>query len=447
MRVGRIFFILGLCLWVSCELGVSWAGERVLISERGAVGDGQTLNTAAIQSAIDSCAGKGGGTVVVPRGVFVSGSIFLKQDVHLEIEKGGVLKGSQNTNDYPWINTRIAGLELKWPAALVNADGLDGVRIMGDGMIDGSGERWWKEYWDARAKETNRIDPHFKVPRPRLVHLMNCTNVFVRDVTLKDSAFWNLQLTYCDGVEVRSVTIRAPIKPIKAASSDGIDVDSSRNVLIASCDIECGDDAICLKAGRDADGLRVNRPTENVEIVNCRVGNAAGLVVFGSETAGGIRNVRVRDCRADAGCEEIVRFKTRMGRGGVVENIVYENITATGTARVFSFNMDAFSTMWIPEEFRTPVSAEKGTPVFRNITVRNLKAVDCDSAGSLVGLAESPLRNITLENVDILAGKQFTVRNATGLKFNNVKLNGKTIPTPADSLSNKQSIRTAKRGG
>ncbi len=423
------------------------AAQRLVISDHGAVGDGKTLNTLAIQSAIDSCATNGGGLVVVPRGTFVTGSIFLKQGVDLRIEKWGVLKGSQDTNDYPWINTRIAGLEMKWPAALVNANGLAGVRILGEGVIDGSGERWWKEYWDMRAKETNRIDPHFKVPRPRLVHLMNCTNVYVGGLMLKDSAFWNLQLTYCEQVEVRRLTIRAPLTPVRAASSDGIDVDSSRNVLIASCDIECADDAICLKAGRDADGLRVNRPTENVEIVNCRVGNAAGMVVFGSETAGGIRNVRIRDCRADRGCEEIVRFKTRMGRGGVVENVIYENITATGTARVFSFNMDAFSTMWIPEEFRTPVSEDRGTPVFRNITVRNLKARDCESAGSLVGLAESPLKNITLENVDIRAEKQFTVRNTTGLKFNNVKLNGKTIPTPADSLSEKKSIRSAKSGG
>ena len=434
-------------LWVLCGLCVSWAGERVVITERGAVGDAHTLNTTTIQSAIDGCASKGGGEVIVPRGIFVTGSIFLKQGVNLVIEKDGVLKGSQNTNDYPWINTRIAGLEMKWPAALVNAVGLGDVRILGDGVIDGSGERWWREYWDARAKETNKVDPHFKIPRPRLVHLMNCTNVFVGGLTLKDSAFWNLQLTYCDQVEVRRVTVRAPLKPIKAASSDGIDVDSSRNVLIASCDIECGDDAICLKAGRDADGLRVNRATENVEIVNCRVGNAAGLVVLGSETAGGIRHVRVRDCRADVGCEEIVRFKTRVGRGGVVEDVIYENITATGTARVFSFNMDAFSSMWIPEEFRAPVAPDKATPVFRNITVRNLTARHCDSAGSLIGLSESPLRNLTLENVDIEAGNAFTVRNATGLKFNNVKVNGKQIPSPADTFSEKNNNRSAKSGG
>jgi polygalacturonase len=417
------------------------AAPRMVISDHGAVGDGKTLNTVAIQAAIDRCATNGGGEIVVPRGTFVSGAIFFKEGVNLVVEKGGVLKGAQDTNDFPWINTRIAGLEMKWPAALVNAAGLTGFRITGPGTIDGSGARWWKEYWDARAKAPNRADPHFKIPRPRLVHIINSTNVLVRGVTLKDSAFWNLQLTYCDGVEVRDVTVRAPIAPVRAASSDGIDVDSSRNVLIEGCDIECADDAICLKAGRDADGLRVNRPTENVVIRNCRVGNAAGLVVIGSETSGGIRNVKVLNCRADEGCEEIVRFKTKVGRGGVVEDILYENITATGTARVFSFNMNAFSTMWVPEEFTTPVPPELGLPVFRNIVVRNLTAKDCESAGRIAGLPETPLQNLRLENVTIEAKKGFVIEHTVGLQFENVKLNGQPLKASSFQTVSKAAAR------
>jgi hypothetical protein len=259
-------------------------------------------------------------------------------------------------------------------------------------------------------------------------------------VTLKDSAFWNLQLTYCDGVEVRDVTVRAPVTPVRAASSDGIDIDSSRNVLITGCDVECADDAICLKSGRDADGLRVNRPTEHVTIENCRVGNAAGMVVFGSETAGGIRNVTVRNCRADAGCEEVVRFKTRMGRGGVVEDVLYENITAVGTARVFNFNMDAFSTTWLPEEFRAAPPAELGTPTFRNIVVRNLRATDCEAAGRIVGLTEAPLRNLRLENVRIEARKGFVIEHTVGLEFDNVILNGEKL-----SAASYETMRKAAR--
>jgi hypothetical protein len=428
--------VIFLVLWLATIANLS-ATPRVVISKHGAVGDGQTLNTPAIQAAIDRCATNGGGDIIVPKGTFVTGAIFLKQGVNLVIEKGGVLKGSQNTNDYPWINTRIAGLEMRWPAALVNADGVADLKITGAGTIDGSGERWWREYWDARNKAPNRADPHFKIPRPRLVHLMNATNVLVRGVTLKDSAFWNLQLTYCEGAEVRDVTIRAPIAPIRAASSDGIDVDSSRNVLIVGCDIECADDAICLKSGRDADGLRVNRPTENVVIRDCRVGNAAGLVVIGSETSGGIRNVKVLNCRADEGCEEIVRFKTKVGRGGVVEDILYENITAIGTARVFSFNMNAFSTMWVPEEFNTPVPPEQGLPVFRNIVVRNLTATDAESAGRIAGLAETPLENLRLENVTIEARKGFVIENTVGLQFENVKLNGKVLKASSFQTASK----------
>lgn len=423
----------GRVILVALAVITSWVGllnataANFDISKFGAVGDGKTLNTLAIQAVIDRCATNGGGDVIVPKGTFVTGSIFLKPGVRLVIEKDGVLKGSQNTNDYPWIDTRIAGFEMKWPAALVNADGLTRLEISGAGTIDGSGERWWREYWDTRNSAPGRADPHFKIPRPRLVHIIDCTNVLVRDLTLKDSAFWNLQLTYCEEVEVRNLTVRAPVAPIRAASSDGIDVDSSRNVLITGCDIECADDAICLKAGRDADGLRVNRATENVVIENCRVGNAAGLVVFGSETAGGIRNVKVRNCRAEAGCEEIVRFKTKQGRGGVVENILYENITAVGTARVFSFNMNAFSTMWVPEEFQTEVPPPLGTPIFRNITVRNLTARECFSAGRIIGLSEAPIENLRLENVSIEAQQGFTIRQTKGLQFKNVKLNGDVL--------------------
>ncbi|HWH72441.1 MAG TPA: glycosyl hydrolase family 28 protein, partial [Candidatus Sulfotelmatobacter sp.] len=375
------------CCW-SVQAGPA---KRYLISEHGAIGDGQTVNTKAIQGAIDQCAGAGGGVVVVPKGTFVTGALFLKQGVEVCVEKEGVLKGSQNTNDYPWIETRIAGLEMKWPAALVNADGLTNLALSGAGTIDGSGERWWREYWEARKQEKGNVDPHFKVGRPRLIHIIRSQKVVVSDLLLKNSAFWNLQLTYCDGVEIRDVKVRAHNTPVRAASSDGIDIDSTRNVLITGCDIECDDDGICLKSGRDADGLRVNRPTENVVIRHCRVGPAAGLVVFGSETSGGIRNVKIYDCKADAGCEEVVRFKTRMGRGGVVEDVLYENIEAEGVRSVFNFNMEAFTTTWLPEEFRTPVPAEQGTPVFRSIQVRNLKATNCGSAGRLVGLSPSPL--------------------------------------------------------
>jgi polygalacturonase len=404
------------------------AERRFIVSEHGAVGDGKTLNTKAIQATIDGCATSGGGTLVVPDGVFVTGAIFLKQGVNLCVEKGGVLKGSQDTNDYPWIETRIAGLEMRWPAALINADGVTNLQLSGEGTIDGSGDRWWKEYWAARRAETNDVDPHFKIPRPRLVHIIRSHTVLVKDLLLKDSGFWNLQLTYCDGVEVNRLKVRAPLG---AASSDGVDVDSSRNVLITDCDIVCDDDAICLKAGRDADGLRVNRPTENVEIRNCHVGHAGGLVVFGSETSGGIRHVRVHDCRADSGCVDVVRFKTRMGRGGVVEDVIYENIEAEGVRQVLSFNMDAFSTTWLPDQFRVPVPAATGTPVFRNITVRNLKVDTCATAGHIVGLPESPIQNLRLENIEIQhADKGFTLRNVKGLVCDNVKVNGTLFSVP-----------------
>jgi polygalacturonase len=241
-------------------------GKTISITEAGAIGDGKTVNTKSIQAAIDRCGLEGGGIVVIPAGEFVSGSIFLKQGVNLEVAEGGVLQGSQDTNDYPWIKTRIAGLEMKWPAALVNAQSVSNLTVSGKGVIDGSGLRWWRSYWAARTEEPDGIDPHFKVARPRLIHIMSATNVTVAGLTLRNSAFWTLQLTYCDGVLVSNVSVRNPHAPVHAASSDGIDIDSSRNVIVDGCDVVCDDDGICLKSGRDADGLRVNRPTENVVV-------------------------------------------------------------------------------------------------------------------------------------------------------------------------------------
>jgi polygalacturonase len=454
-RISAFFRISDFGLWIYplfallllSAPGTLAASNRVLITDHGAVGDGQTINTKAIQSAIEHCAAAGGGLLVVPKGTFISGALFLKQGVNLCVERDGTLKGSQNTNDYPWIDTRIAGLEMKWPAALINADGLKGLELTGPGTIDGSGERWWREYWETRRQEKDDVDPHFKVGRPRLIHIIRCQKVVVRDLLLKDPAFWNLQLTYCDGATVSNVRIRAHSDPLRAASSDGIDIDSTRNVLITGCDIECDDDGICLKSGRDADGLRVNRPTENVVIRNCRVGHAAGLVVFGSETSGGIRNVKIYDCRAEVGCGEVVRFKTRMGRGGIVEDILYENIQADGVRQVFNFNMDAFANTWLPEEFRTPAPADKGTPVFRNIMVRNLTAKNCGSAGHLVGLPESPVRALKLQNVDIQAESGFVIRNTRGLQFENVKVNGRLVTAPENTVTHRPPTQPAGKPG
>ncbi|MGA2176595.1 MAG: glycoside hydrolase family 28 protein [Verrucomicrobiota bacterium] len=427
----KIFLAVALAAF-SLEAAASGSTAVHSITDDGAVGDGKTLNTRAIQDAIDHCAGAGGGTVVVPGGVFLTGSLFLKQGVNLEIAPGGVLQGSQNTNDYPWIQTRIGGLEMKWPAALLNAQSLSNLSITGRGVIDGAGLPWWRRYWEIRAQEPDGIDPHFKVPRPRLIHVFGCTNVTVAGLSLSNSPFWTLQLTYCDGVVASNLIIRDPHWPVHAASSDGIDIDSSRNVIVDGCDVVNDDDGICLKSGRDADGLRVNRPTENVVIRHCRVGYSASMVAFGSETSGGIRHVRISDCRADDNCASVVRFKSRMGRGGVIEDIVYENIEADNVRSIFSFNMDAHGTTWLPEEFRALPPPDKGTPVVRDITVRGLTARQAGAAGNIVGLPKIPIQNITLEKVSIEAEEGFVIRHAPGLRLVDVTVNGKVVDDRAE---------------
>jgi hypothetical protein len=232
--------------------------------------------------------------------------------------------------------------------------------------------------------------------------------VKVSGVTLKDPAFWTLHLLYSKDVDVEGITVRAPKK---AASSDGIDVDSSSDVRIRRCDISCDDDDIALKAGRDADGLRVNRPTENVTIEDCTFGMGAG-VAMGSETAGGIRHVVVRNCTFD-GSGAAARVKSYPGRGGVVEDIRFENLDATNVKTAVNIDMTWGGSDW--KKFVEPRFAadtgERGVPRFWDILVKDLKARGAASAGVVRGLKNSRVEGVVFENVDIEAKKGLVVEN------------------------------------
>src|SRR5207248_3094364 len=294
------------------------------VKSTGALGDGEANDTAAIQKAIDACADAGGGVVRIPAGTFRSGSLFLKSHVTLQLGKDAILQGSTDDADYPIIDTRIAGLEMKHPAALVNAIDCEDVAVVGAGTIDGSGQKWWDVFWKTRAERGRGVD--FQVLRPRLVCFTRCKNVRVSGLSLQNPAFWTLHILYSNNVEIDGLTIRAP-SPHKAPSSDGIDIDSSSDVRVSRCDISCDDDDICVKSGRDSDGLRVNNPSENISITDCTIG-AGGGISMGSETAGGIRNVTVLRCTF-TGTGGAAWIKSMPGRGGVVENITFEDITAT----------------------------------------------------------------------------------------------------------------------
>jgi polygalacturonase len=392
------------------------APRRCVVTERGAVGDGQTLNTKAIQAAIDQCSARGGGDVVVPKGVFLTGAIFLKKGVNLRIEKDGVLQGSTNPQDYPQVKTRWEGIEREWTSALVNAENLTGVELSGEGAIDGSGDQWLQRSPPMRKQPPSARPPAMPPPgprfgRPRLVCFQNCRRVRVRNLTLRNQAVWCLHILYSEDVLVEGVTIRAAHN---IPSSDGIDVDSSRKVRIARVDIDVNDDCITIKSGKDADGLRVNRPSEKIVIENSRFGYGHGGVAMGSETSGGIRNVVVRNCVMEAGNWAPIRFKSQPSRGGVVENIEYRDIKLRDTRQAFEFNME-----W---RMVPPVAPPaKVLPVVRNVKIVNVSGT-ASSVGTIRGLKDSPIENVRFRNCRIAAQKGLRIENARNVDLSGLSL-------------------------
>jgi polygalacturonase len=390
---------------VALLLPAATAAEKVYdVKKFGAAGDGKQKDTVALQQAIDR-AGAGGGTVRVPVGVFLSGALHLRSNITLQLDEGATLKASEDPADFPAIDTRSEGVEQPSHACLLNGRDLHDVAIVGKGTIDGSGQPWWQRI--------RRRDATLVLPRPRLVEFFRSKDVRIEGVTLKDSPAWNLHPIYCENVVVRGVTI---IAPANSPNTDGVNPDSSRNVEISDCTIDVGDDCVAIKSGKDADGLRVGKPAEDIFVHNCRMLHGHGGVVIGSETSGGVRNVTVKDC-IFAGTDRGVRLKTQRGRGGVIENIRFENITMKGVREAIVLTM--FYSGKNDGKLR-PI--DDGTPTMRRVTVRNVTATDCATAGLFEGLPERPLADIALGNVTITAKKGFTARFVKGLVFDEVAL-------------------------
>jgi len=406
--------------------------RRCLVTDSGAIGDGKTVNTKAIQAAIDGCAArKGGGTLVVPKGTFRSGAIFLKQGVNLLVEKDGVLKGSTNPDDYPQIQSRWEGTEEMYTASFVNADGVTGVDISGEGTIDGSGEEWvqlnpYRRPPPGGAEAGTPAAARPPAPatprrgRPRLIGIQNSTDVRVAGLNLHNQAVWCLFVLYSQNVEIDGVKITAEHN---IPSSDGIDIDSSKHVHINHVFIDDNDDCISIKSGKDADGLRVNRPAEDILIENSHFAYGQGGVAMGSETSGGIRNVTVLNCYFDDGNWAPIRFKSQPSRGGVVENITYKDIVLHQTRQAFEMN----------EEWRMvpPILPPSDPlPVVRNVKIVNVSG-DAQSVGVIHGLPGAPIQGIVFQKSHVTAQRGFRLEHAR-----DVDLSGLTIEvTQGDAVT------------
>lgn len=417
-----------------------------------AAGDGVTKSTKAIQNAIDNCAKSGGGVVTFKPGSYVTGALFLKSKVHLRIEAGVTLLGSQDDADYPSIWTRIAGIEMKWPAALINVNDQRNVKLSGGGTIDGRGEKWWDKYWALRREYEPRglrWASDYDAERVRLMVVWKSSDVTIENLNLKRSGFWTVQVVYSDHVTVDGIKITDN----KGPSTDGVDIDSSSYVLVQNCDIDNNDDDICLKAGRDYDGLRVNRPTEYVVIRNNITRRGGGILSFGSETSGGIRKVVAYQNRG-IGTNEGIRFKSAKTRGGFVEDILIRDIKMENVPLPFTFTLNwnpSYSYATIPKELTnipphwialsTPVTPpERGFCEFRNITIENVEIVNAARIFWASGLPEKSIVNVSFTNVSAEGSDAGKIEYARNWTMRNVKLRTKN-GAPVN-VSNNENVQT-----
>ncbi len=440
---------------------------RVSVKDFGGVGDGVTLNTEAFAKAMKHLSDKGGGHLDVPAGIWLTGPIEILSNCDLHVTPNAVIIFDPDRDLYPIIQTVFEGLDTRRCESPVHAEGARNISITGGGVLDGSGEAWrmvkkskltdgeWRKlvasggivsrdgriWYPDEGFEKATMFSNMNVPsadlteeqwneiksflRPNMVSLRNCENVLLEDCSFQNSPCWNVHPLMCKNLIVNRVNIR---NPYYSQNGDAIDVDSCENVLITNSTFDAGDDGICIKSGKDADGRRRARPCKNLIVDNCTVFHGHGGFTVGSEMSGGVENIKVSNCRF-LGTDVGLRFKSTRGRGGVVKNIYISDIymkDIVADAILFDLFYGGKSAVEAAAEkdetINVPaVPVDETTPAFRDIYINNVCCNGASRAMLFNGLPEMPVTNINVSDCTITADEGITLRNSQDITFKNVK--------------------------
>ena len=435
--------------------------RTVSIVQYGAVGDGLTLNTAAFAKAIDACAKSGGGRVAVPPGIWLTGPIRLAANIELHLEAGSVILFSRRLEDYPLMSGEGARRRAVSP---IMAIGVENIAITGQGIIDGSGDAWrpvkkekmTPSQWSALVASGGVLNAQGNLwtpvrgsdaIRPNMVLISECKRVLLDGPTFENSPAWNIHPLLSEDVTIRNVTV---LNPWYAQNGDGLDIDACRRVVVYNSHFDVGDDAICIKSGAGEAARRRGRASEEIVISNDTVYHGHGGVTIGSEMSGGVRNVYVDKC-VFLGTDLGLRFKSARGRGGVVENLYYNNIyMKTIATDAIGFTMSYGG--GAPEDgdagldSKAPIPpVDEGTPRFRNIHFTNIVCTGAKRAVYLTGLPEMPIEGVEFNNVTISANAGFETLNAKGVRVTGSRI----LPTKGSvfQLGNSVDVSIEKSAG
>ena len=441
--------------------------REAVLTDFGGVGDGVALNTAAFADAIEDLSNRGGGRLIVPAGIWRTGPIELKSHIELSVDKDAVIVFDPDQDLYPIIDTNFEGLDVRRCVSPIHATGAHDIAITGGGIIDGSGEFWrevkrskvsddeWKKvlqrgglvgndgkvwfpdegYAAARATagSLNYPDPSLDEQwiktflRPVLVSLRECKRVLIQDCTFQNSPCWNLHPLWCKDLIVKDITVR---NPHYSANGDGIDIDGCENVILTGSSFDVGDDAICIKSGKDADGRAHGKTCRNLIISDCTVYHGHGGFVVGSEMSGGVENIRVTGCRF-IGTDVGLRFKSARGRGGVVKDIWCDHIYMKDIVTygiVFNlYYMGVAATEMSKDGTDDIQPVDETTPEFRDFHFSDILCAGADQAVFVNGLPEMPVKNLAVSDSRFTAKKGVECHYSENVTFDNVIVNGEKL--------------------